>query len=116
MIKLFERKKRGYSEGEALERMLRDEAAKFELLLRALKYSPLKVSVRGSIIEVKAEEFKEGLRIFKEKEEVFARDVEEPVLLGGIQENILFYNPLEGTVRPQSRLLWRAIKEVNSEQ
>jgi AAA+ ATPase superfamily predicted ATPase len=63
---------------------------------------------------VKAEEFKEGLKIFKEKEEVLAREVEEPVLLGGVQENILFYNPLEGTVRPQSRLLWRAIKEVIS--
>ena len=58
IVVLFGEKKRGYNEREALERMLRDEAAKFELLLRALKYSPLKVSVRGSIIEVKAEEFK----------------------------------------------------------
>ena len=112
MIKLFERKKRGYSEKDALEMMLRDEVARLESLLRALKYSPLKVSVRGSIIEVKAEEFKEGLKIFKEKEEVLAREVEEPILLGGVQENILFYNPLEGTVRPQSRLLWKAIREV----
>jgi len=116
MIKLFERRKRGYSEREALKRMLRDEVAKFELFLRALKYSPLKVNVRGSVIEVKTEEFKEGLKIFKEKEEVFAREVEEPVLLGGVQENILFYNPLEGTVRPQSRLLWRVIREVVSDR
>ena len=112
MIKLFERKKRGYSEKDALEMMLRDEVARLESLLRAFKYSPLKVSVRGSIIEVKAEEFKEGLKIFKEKEEVLAREVEEPILLGGVQENILFYNPLEGMVRPQSRLIERAIKEV----
>jgi AAA+ ATPase superfamily predicted ATPase len=116
MVILFEEKKRGYSEREALERMFRDEAAKFELLLRSLKYSPLRVNVRGSVIEVKAEEFKEGLKIFKEKEEVFAREVEEPVLLGGVQENILFYNPLEGTVRPQSRLLWRVIREVMSNE
>jgi AAA+ ATPase superfamily predicted ATPase len=116
MVILFEEKKRGYSEREALERMFRDEAAKFELLLRSLKYSPLRVNVRGSVIEVKAEEFKEGLKIFKEKEEVFAREVEEPVLLGGVQENILFYNPLEGTVRPQSRLLWRVIREVMSDE
>jgi AAA+ ATPase superfamily predicted ATPase len=116
MIKLFEKKKRGYPEKDALEMMLRDEVARLESLLRALKYSPLKVSVRGSVIEVKVEELKEGLKIFKKKEEVFARDVEEPVLLGGIQENILFYNPLEGTVRPQSRLLWRAIKEVMSNE
>jgi len=29
-----------------------------------------------------------------------------------VEENILFYNPVKGTVRPQSRLLWKAIKEV----
>jgi AAA+ ATPase superfamily predicted ATPase len=116
IVSLFEEKKRGYSEKDALERMLRDKVTRLESLLRALKYSPLKVSIRESVIEVKAEELKEGLKIFKEKEEVLARDVEEPVLLGGIQENILFYNPLEGTVRPQSRLLWRAIKKVMSNE
>jgi AAA+ ATPase superfamily predicted ATPase len=29
-----------------------------------------------------------------------------------IYENVLFYNPLEGVVRPQSRLMWRTIREV----
>jgi AAA+ ATPase superfamily predicted ATPase len=116
MIKLFEKKKRGYEERSALERILRDEVTKLELLLRALKYSPLKVNVRGSVIDVNVEEFMRSLKIFKGKEEVYARDIEEPALLGGIQENILFYNPVEGTVRPQSRLLWRAIKEVMSDE
>ena len=50
------------------------------------------------------------------KETAVAREVEETVLLGGVQENILFYNPLEGTVRPQSRLLWRVIREVMSDE
>jgi AAA+ ATPase superfamily predicted ATPase len=112
MIRLFEKKKRGCSEEEALNIMLKDETAKFELLLRSFKYSPLKVNIRGNIVEVKSEEFGEGLKIFKEREEVFANELEEPVLLGGIQENILFYNPLEGTVRPQSKLLLKVIRKV----
>jgi len=110
MVGLFEEKKR-YSEKEALERMLRDEKGKFEFLLRTLKYSSLKVRMRDIKVEVKVEEFLRGLKVFKDNEEVSVKDIEEPILLGGIQENILFYNPMEGTVRPQSRLLWRVIRE-----
>jgi predicted metal-dependent HD superfamily phosphohydrolase len=53
------------------------------------------------------------LEKFKDKEEMAYREVKGRVLKFLIQENILFYNPLTGTVRPQSRLLWRAIREVN---
>jgi uncharacterized protein YeeX (DUF496 family) len=60
MVRLFERKKLGYSEREAVERMLRDEVARLELLLRTFKYSPLKVTMRERIIELKAKEFIEG--------------------------------------------------------
>jgi len=112
MIKLFERKKRGEEEREALFRMLKDEVARLDMLFRSLKYSPLRVRVREAEVRVDTEEFKEGLRIFRTNREVPASEIEDPVLLGGIQENILFYNPVEGTVRPQSRLLWHAIKEV----
>ena len=55
---------------------------------------------------------RKDLEFFLAKEEASAGELEEPVLFGGIQENILFYNPVEGTVRPQSRLLWHAIREV----
>ena len=86
--------------------------ARLDMLFRSLKYSSLRVRVRETEVRVDAEKFKEGLRIFQTRDEVSAREIEEPVLLGGIQENILFYNPVEGTVRPQSRLIWKAIGEL----
>ncbi len=114
MIKLFERKKRGEGEREALLKMFKDERARLEILFRSLKYSPLKVRVRDAEVMVDVESFKEGLKVFQTKAEVSVSEIEEPVLLGGIEENVLFYNPVEGIVRPQSRLIWRAIKELES--
>jgi AAA+ ATPase superfamily predicted ATPase len=104
MIKLCERKKRGYSEKETLERMLRDEAAKFEWILDSVE--------EGEKEGPKVEKIKELLGKFRNKEEIAYREVKGKVLKFLIRENILFYNPLEGTVRPQSRLLWKAIREV----
>jgi len=106
MIKLFERKKRGYSEEETLKRMLRDEAAKFEWILDSVEEGEKEGPEAGKI--------KKLLGKFKSKEEIAYREVKGKVLKFLIRENILFYNPLEGTVRPQSRLLWKAIKEVIS--
>ena len=106
MVKLFERKKRGYSEKETLERMLRDEASKFEWILDSVEEGEKEGPEVGKI--------KKLLEKFKSKEEIAYREVKGKVLKFLIRENILFYNPLEGTVRPQSRLLWKAIKEVIS--
>ena len=104
MIKLFERRKRGYGEEEALKRMLRDEVAKFEWMLGLIE--------EGEKEGPEVEEIKEVLRKFRNREEIVYKEVKGRVLKFLIQENILFYNPLEGTVRPQSRLLWRVIREV----
>jgi len=53
---------------------------------------------------------------FRDKEEIAYREVKGKVLKFLIRENILFYNLMEGTVRPQSRLLWRVIREVMSDE
>ena len=105
VIKLFERKKRGYGEKDAIDMMLKDEVAKLEWMLDLVEEGEKKGP------EVK--KIKALLEKFKDKEEIAYREVKGRVLKFLIQENILFYNPLTGTVRPQSRLLWRAIKEVN---
>jgi len=81
MVSLFEEKKRGYKEREALKRMLKNE--------------------RGRIN-----------KIFAKKEVVSEEEIKGRLLRFLIQENVLFYNPVEGTVRPQSRLLWRVIREI----
>ena len=116
MVSLFEEKKRGYSEKEALERMLLSEVDKLDELLSRIKRVKKKVVFEGEEMEIEESGLRESLSVFKFKEEVrkYVIDIVYRNFL--IEQNILFYNPLEGTVRPQSRLLWRAIKEVNSEQ
>jgi len=100
MIKLFERKKRGYGEKNALEEMLKDEVMK----LRWIKARLLKE-------KKDAKEMWEFLKEFKDEEEreIFSDEVFDR-LIYWIERNILFYNPLTGIIRPQSRLVWRAIR------
>jgi len=103
MVSLFEEKKRGYGEREALKRMLDDEVASLKDFLEAVE--------EGEKGNVDVEKVKEALRVLK-KGKIEAEEVPRKVRKFLIQENILFYNPMNGTVRPQSRLLWRAIREV----
>lgn len=104
MVSLFEEKKRGYKEQEALDRMLRDEAGRIEWMLDLVE--------EGEKVGPGIEEIKDILRKFKDKEKWAYREVKGKALKFLIQENILFYNPVEGTIRPQGRLLWRTIREV----
>ena len=104
MIKLFERKKRGYKEREALERMLKNERGRIKWMLREIE--------EGEKEGPEVEKIREVFKIFAKKEVVSEEEIKGRLLRFLIQENVLFYNPVEGTVRPQSRLLWRAIREV----
>ena len=103
MVSLFEEKKRGYEEREALERMFKDTKNKLEWI----KLTKLRKREDGKGLW-------KFLAIFREAESVLKDEVEDDFekLFFWIEENVLFYNPVEGTVRPQSRLLWRAIREV----
>jgi len=104
MVKLFEKKKQGYNEKEAVEKMLKDGIMKLEWLLDLVE--------EGEKEAPELNKIKALLKKFKDKEERPYKEVKGKVLKFLIKENILFYNPVEGIVRPQSRLLWRAIKEV----
>jgi AAA+ ATPase superfamily predicted ATPase len=104
MVSLFEEKKRGFSEKEALQRMLKDTVMKLEWMLDSIE--------EGEKAGPDVKEIKKLLEKFKESDEKEYREVKGKVLKFLIEENILFYNPLTGTVRPQSRLLWRALREV----
>ncbi len=103
MVGLFEEKKQGYEEQEALSRMLRDEIGRLEWI----KWKVLKGREDGK-------EYWEFLRKFKGKGTLTREEMEEGFdrLLFWIEQNVLFYNPVEGTVRPQSRLIQRAIEEL----
>ena len=105
-------KRRGYSEKDTVKRLVKEEASKLELFLGFLKYADKEVEFRGKRVVVDRRGIEEGLKIFKEREEVEKGELEEPVLWALISENVLFYNPVSGVVRPQGRLLWHAIREV----
>ncbi len=103
MIILYEEKKRGLAEDKALKVLLRDTKNKLDWIrLRKLRK-------RDS-----GKELWEFLKVFRDRKNVFKEEIEEDFdkLLFWIEENVLFYNPLEGTVRPQSRLIERAIREI----
>jgi len=103
MVRLFEKKKRGYEERDALKRMLDDEIARFKDFLEAVK--------EGEKGDVDVERVREALREVREGE-IEGKKISRKVRKFLIQENVLFYNPMKSTVRPQSRLLWKAIREV----
>jgi hypothetical protein len=104
ILSLFEEKKRGYSEKEALETLLRDSVAKLEWLFSLLE--------EGEKEGPPIEEVFSLLKKFKDEEKLPYREVKGRVLRFLIEENILFYNPLEGSVRPQGRLLLNALRKV----
>ena len=103
MIILFEEKKQGLPEKDILQKMLKDTAGK----LQWIKLKKLRKIKDGTDLWKFLEKFKENKPLTKNEIE---KDFDK--ILFWVEENILFYNPLEGTVRPQSKLLWKAIKEL----
>ncbi len=103
MIKLFEEKKIGVPEEEALEIMLKDTKNKLDWI----RLTKLRKKEGGR-------EVWKFLEVFKKSDEVLKEEIEEDFenLFFWIEENVLFYNSVEGTIRPQSRLIARAIREI----
>jgi len=106
MMRLYEEKKQGYNEEEGLRNMLKDEVGRLSWMLKLIKDG----EKEGPSIE----DLDKTLGIFKRRDKVKHTEVESKVLKFLIEENILFYNPVEGTICPQGRLIHRAIEEVIS--
>ena len=104
MVRFYEKKKQGYSEKDALESMFRDARNTIEWMMD--------LSGEGEKEGLQVREIKIFLEKFKVDEERKYKDVKGKVLKFLIDKNILFFNSVEGIVRPQSRLLWKAIKNV----
>ncbi|CAB3289896.1 AAA ATPase [Methanocaldococcus lauensis] len=97
---------------DVLEYMLKDEIQKLDMFLDMLDYSKPKVDIDGEIIEIKKEDIVNALKLFKENYEISKKEISHPVYIYLIKKNILFLNPIEGTLKPQSYLVWNAIKRV----
>jgi len=103
MVILYEEKKQGYSEEESLKKMLGNEVGRLEWI-RWKKLSKME----------DGEEKWQFLKKFTKEGELNKGEIGRNFdkLLFWIEENVLFYNPVGGTVRPQGRLIQRAIGEL----
>ena len=104
MVALFEEKKQGISEPEGLKKLLKDEVGRLKWIRRSLK--------EGFKEGPSWEEVEEILKMFLDRWKVPEEELEGAGWLYLVRENILFYDPVEGLVRPQGRLIQKAIREV----
>ena len=85
---------------------------RLKYFLKNLDYIKPKVKVENEVIEVKKNDIIEALKLFKENYEISDDEIPEPVYIYLVKRNILFLNPIEGTLKPQSYLVWNAIKRI----
>ena len=97
---------------EILDLMLKEEISKLDMFLEFLEYSKPKVEIKNEVIELKKGDIISALKLFKNKYEINKKDIPMPVYIYLVKENILFLNPIEGTLKPQSFLVWNAIKRL----
>ncbi|AEF95786.1 ATP-binding protein [Methanotorris igneus] len=97
---------------EILDYLLKDAIQKLDMFLEILNYSKPKIEIGNEIIELKKEDIINALRLFKEKYMINKKEIPTPVYMYLVKKNILFLNPVEGTLRPQSFLIWNGIKRL----
>ncbi|AEF96141.1 ATP-binding protein [Methanotorris igneus] len=97
---------------EILDLMLKEEVSKLDMFLEFLEYSKPKVKIKNEVIELKKEDIINALKLFKNKYEILKKEMPTPVYIYLVKENILFLDPIEGTLKPQSYLVWNAIKRI----
>ncbi|ACX72201.1 ATPase [Methanocaldococcus vulcanius M7] len=97
---------------DVLELMLKDDMQKLKYFLNDLDYIKPKVSIKDELIEIKKEDIIEALKLFKNTYEISDDKIPEPVYIYLIKENILFLDPIRGILKPQSYLVWNAIKRL----
>ena len=104
MVRLYEKRKQGYSEREGIERMLEVQVSQIRWMLKLLEEGEREGPSVREIIEV--------LEKFKESGEVEDVKISSRVLRFLVEENLLFYNPVRGVVRYQSELIRRAVGKL----
>ncbi len=89
-----------------------DEQQKLKYFLRELDYIKPKVKIGDEVIEIKKEDIINALKLLKDNYEISDDNIPEPVYIYLVKRNILFLNPIEGTLKSQSFLIWNAIKKL----
>ncbi|ACV24731.1 ATP-binding protein [Methanocaldococcus fervens] len=87
---------------EILDYLLMDEQQKLKYFLEDVKEKD----------EELYKKVVETLKIFKENYEIDDITINKKIREFLVKRNILFLNPIEGTLKPQSFLVWNAIKKI----
>ncbi|XRO76684.1 ATP-binding protein [Methanocaldococcus sp. 10A] len=87
-----------------LNKMLKIESSKLKKLLIRIK--------NGKFEGIDYDKVINALSLFKKEYVIDEYKIDEDTKEFLIKKNILFLNPIEGTLRPQSFLVWNAIKRV----
>ena len=111
LVELINRKLRGGDVKEKCEDILKIKVSQLRDLLDLLDYVKPQVLLEGEKYYVKREHVVEILKDFVDRDTVTFKGY-RPEKHFMIKRNILFLDPKEGTVRPQSQLNLLAIREV----
>ncbi len=97
---------------EFCEEMLKLKVSELKGLLKRLKELGDKVVIFDKEYEVKYENVVQVLKMFEKKDSVKVEILDEITKHYLIKNNILFMNPIDGMVKPQSKLDLLAIREL----
>jgi len=89
---------------EVLEYMLKYEISKLRKLLVMVKNNKFE--------DIEYEKVIAALKLFKDSYEINEYQIDEDTKEFLIKKNILFLNPIEEALKPQSYLVWNAIKRI----
>ncbi|HID27205.1 MAG TPA: ATP-binding protein [Methanosarcinales archaeon] len=112
LISIIDAKQDGKKIEEVLELMLLDQKSKLKFLLEDARELGLSIKIEEKEYKVTYEEILDLFEVFLNNEEVeagFTKKIPRTFL---IRSNLLFLEPVRGTLKPQSRLLLKAIREV----
>ena len=112
IIYVIDKLKIGNNLKDTLELILNDEISKLDMFLEFLDYSKPEVEIGNNIYEIKKEDIVEALKLFKDNYEIPKKDISTPIYVYLVKRNILFLNPQRGVLKPQSYLVWNAIKRL----
>jgi len=100
---------------KVLSYFLQDEKAKIKMELEKFDYIKVKVKYENQEVEIKKEDVIETLRKFKNQDVLKKDEVKAPVYYYLVKKNILFLDPINEILKPQSRLTWHAINKALEE-
>ena len=112
MVRLWAKKIKNMTEEEGLEAMLKDEVNRLKILIEEVRYGIRKINWKGVEILLEEKSLINVLEIFTKRDKVENITVDAPHRIFLVQENILFSNPVTGELKPQGRLIQKAIKEI----